>query len=256
MNLTPEIKEAIKKAIDLHGNVTQFAKHLGIAHSTVLFWLSGKTTEVSGRLWAQKLRPALLPFLGATAFIDRPLNKSFFQAREEVVGYGAQTAASLGISSASGLHEATVISFAQAASFDPAIEPIDCYAKDCGEDSAIFANEVKPGYFAIKVEGESMCPDFPPGSVLLVAGGEYPQRGDTVIAKIRSNGQVVVKTYLRKDNIIQLESINPSGKNFEWNCKDNPGFLDWMYPVLEANIDLRAKRWQERRPKAAEDVQR
>ena len=250
MNLTPEIKEAIKKAIDLHGNVTQFAKHLGIAHSTVLFWLSGKTTQVSGRLWAQKLRPSLLPFLGATAFADRPLNKTFFQAREDVASYGGASSAPIAeATAASELHEATVISFAQAASFDPAIEPIDCYAKDCGDETAIFANEVKPGYFAIKVEGDSMCPDFPPGSVLLVAGGEYPQRGDTVVAKIRSNGQVVVKTYQRKDNIIRLESINSSGKNFEWDCKDNPGFLDWMYPVLEANIDLRAKRWQERRPK-------
>ncbi len=63
MTITPEIKAAILKAIDLHGNVTQFAKHLGIAHSTVLFWLSGKTTIVSGRLWAQKLRPALAPWL-------------------------------------------------------------------------------------------------------------------------------------------------------------------------------------------------
>jgi phage repressor protein C with HTH and peptisase S24 domain len=108
---------------------------------------------------------------------------------------------------------------------------------------------VKPGYFALRVEGDSMCPDFPPGTVLLVAGGEYPQRGDTVVAKIRSNGQVVVKLYHRKDNQISLESIHSSGKNFEWSCKDNPGFLDWMYPVVEANIDLRAKRWQANRPK-------
>ncbi len=242
MNLTPEIKEAIKKAIDLHGNVTQFAKHLGIAHSTVLFWLSGKTTQVSGRLWAQKLRPSLMPFLGPSVFADRPLNKSFFQTHEESAGYSSE------VSSAPQMHEAYVISFAQAASFDPAIEPIDCYAKDCGEETAVFANEVKPGYFAIKVEGDSMCPDFPPGTVLLVAGGEYPQRGDTVVAKLRGNGQVVVKSYQRKDNIIRLESVNSSGKCFEWDCKDNPGYLDWMYPVLEANIDLRAKRWQERRP--------
>jgi len=81
MNITPEMKEAIKKAIDLHGNVTQFAKHLGIAHSTVLFWLSGKTTEVSGRLWAQKLRPTLLPFLGPSVFEGRALSKGFFQAQ-------------------------------------------------------------------------------------------------------------------------------------------------------------------------------
>lgn len=247
MNLTPEIKEAIRKAIDLHGNVTQFAKHLGIAHSTVLFWLSGKTTEVSGRLWAQKLRPSLLPFLGASAFADRPLNKTFFQAREDAGVYGGAPSADDACGSAS--HEASMISFAQAAKFDPAIEPIDCYAEACSDETAVFANDVKPGYFAIKVQSGDAV-DFQAGAALLVAGGEYPQRGDTVVAKIRGNGQIVVKIYQRKDNTICLEPVSRNGKRFEWDCKENPGFLDWMYPVLEANIDLRAKRWQERSGKA------
>lgn len=247
MQITPEIMEAIKKAIDLHGNVTQFAKHLGIAHSTVLFWMSGKTTEISGRLWAQKLRPSLLPFLGPSAFDDRPLNKAFFMTREDMAAYGRPETSVVSMR-----HEAPVISFAQVAGFDPAIEPIDCYAKGCGEEAAIFANEVKPGYFALKVEGDSICPDFPPGTVLLVAGGEYPQCGDTVIAKIRGSGQVVVKLYSRDDSSIKLSSVNSRGQKFEWDCKDNPGYLDWMYPVLEANIDLRAKRWQERRQKRSE----
>jgi hypothetical protein len=68
MKITPEIKAAIGKAIEHYGNVTQFAKNVGLAHSTVLFWQNGKTTEVSGRVWAQKLRPALLPFMDDPTF--------------------------------------------------------------------------------------------------------------------------------------------------------------------------------------------
>lgn len=78
MKIDDGIRTAIRKAIDLHGNMTQFAKKMGIAHSTVLFWLSGKTAEVSGRLWAQRLRPELLPFLEGSAFAGRPLPKEFF----------------------------------------------------------------------------------------------------------------------------------------------------------------------------------
>jgi len=63
MTITEDIKKAIKRAIDQHGNVTQFAKSLGLAHSTVLFWLSGKTATISGLVWAQKLRPALVPYM-------------------------------------------------------------------------------------------------------------------------------------------------------------------------------------------------
>ena len=65
MKITPEIMQALEKAIDHHGNVSQFAKHVGLAHSTILFWKSGKTTSISGNVWANKLRPALIPFIEA-----------------------------------------------------------------------------------------------------------------------------------------------------------------------------------------------
>ena len=63
MNMTPELVELIDKAIDAHGNVTQLAKSMGIAHSTVLFWKSGKTKRISGKVWANKVRPALAGFM-------------------------------------------------------------------------------------------------------------------------------------------------------------------------------------------------
>ncbi len=144
------------------------------------------------------------------------------------------------------LSEVPVISFAQAAGYEPALEPIDDYAKGCSDETAMFAHEMRQGYFALHVEGDSMSPDFPHGTVILVAGGEFPQRGDVVVAKLR-DGQVVVKKYQRRNNVINLESINPAGKNFEWHCKDDPGFIQWMYPVLEATIDLRRRRWEQSR---------
>jgi hypothetical protein len=56
----------------------------------------------------------------------------------------------------------------------------------------------------------------------------------------------VVKEYFRRNNVIRLESINPEGMNFEWNCKEQVGYVEWMYPVLEANINLRRQRWAEK----------
>lgn len=40
MKVTPEILKALNRAKDYYGNTTQLAKHLGIAHSTILFWFS------------------------------------------------------------------------------------------------------------------------------------------------------------------------------------------------------------------------
>ena len=40
MKITPSIIDAINKAIVYYGNVSQVAKNMGVAHSTVLFWTS------------------------------------------------------------------------------------------------------------------------------------------------------------------------------------------------------------------------
>lgn len=63
MNITPELRSVFHRVISEYGNPSQFAKSIGVAHSTVLFWLNGKSPSISGRIWIGKVRPALLPFL-------------------------------------------------------------------------------------------------------------------------------------------------------------------------------------------------
>jgi len=63
MRITPQIKKAIQQAIEAKGNLTQFAKSLGLAHSTIIFWLSGKTKGINGAVWVQRVRPAISRFL-------------------------------------------------------------------------------------------------------------------------------------------------------------------------------------------------
>ena len=63
MKVTPEILKALNRAKDYYGNTTQLAKHLGIAHSTILFWFSGKTKNISGQLWCRLLKEELAPFM-------------------------------------------------------------------------------------------------------------------------------------------------------------------------------------------------
>ena len=143
------------------------------------------------------------------------------------------------------LHSIPVISFAQAAMYDQTIEPIDCYALNCSDETALFSEEAKPGYFAFRVEGDSMAPTYPNGTKLLIAGNEFPQRGDLVVAKL-NDGQVVFKRYQRKDNVVVLESINAEGRNFEWNIKEQPGYASWIKPVIEVNFKPRDQRFQEK----------
>ena len=134
-----------------------------------------------------------------------------------------------------------VLSFAQAAGYEPALIPLCDYIRETSDKSALFI-DVKDNYFALEVSGDSMSPDYPDGSIALVASGEFPERGDIVAAKLL-DGEVVIKEYHRKNNVITLQSINPNGKSFEWNCKENPGYIQWMWPVIEIALKPRARRW-------------
>lgn len=137
-----------------------------------------------------------------------------------------------------------VLSFAQAAGFEPALEPLCDYLREHSDHQQMFV-DVPDTYFALEVNGESMAPDYPAGSIALVAAGEFPERGDIVVAKL-ATGQVVIKEYHRKDNVVTLSSRNPSGQTFQWHVKEQPGFVVWMWPVVEIILKPREQRHRER----------
>lgn len=142
------------------------------------------------------------------------------------------------------LKQIPIMGFAQAAGYDPALEPIVDFVRNNSDETAEFLIDgPTDGYFALTVDGDSMSPEYPHGTRLLVAGNEYPQRGDVVVALLRT-GQVIVKDYWRKNNIITLSSENQNGQNFEWNCKEDPGYILWMKPVIKVELDLRRRRWE------------
>jgi SOS-response transcriptional repressor LexA len=148
------IRRALKAAARDCGSVLGLSRRLGVSHSTVLFWSSGKTKSIDGDVWRYKVAPLLKSYIGPLAEEGR-----------------------LGVASAPAMHEVPVIGLAQAAGFDPALEPFEAYARGCGEETAFFATEPKDGYFALKIEGRSMEPEFPDGTLILVAGGDFVQGG-------------------------------------------------------------------------------
>ena len=233
MKVTPEILVAIDNAIEHYGNITQFAKHLGIAHSTILFWKSGKTSNISGQLWINKLRHELKPFMHPSP------DQSRFLVREDSMPYTAEHSVKV--------NKAPLATFSQIADFDPTIESPFTFAMNLGGKSVLFAREVKQGYFALELDETAKCGGFPLGSVLLVASGEYARNGDTVVAKLRDSNEIVIRHYTRENNHVKLSSVNGNDKTYEWDTKNNSSYIVWMYPVLEINLDLAGYRWEKDR---------
>jgi len=63
MKLTASLRKAIQLAINSCGNISRFSQMIGVEHTTVGLWMSGKTTSISGKVWQSKLLPVLSPFL-------------------------------------------------------------------------------------------------------------------------------------------------------------------------------------------------
>lgn len=90
MKVTPEILDAIDRASDYYGNITLLAQNLGIAHSTILFWRSGKTTNISRKTLYGKDSPGIETVHAGRNPLqrDRKLDPAKYMVREERAAYG------------------------------------------------------------------------------------------------------------------------------------------------------------------------
>ena len=186
MNVTQDVKNALQRTIDAYGNVSQFAKAVGVAHSTVLFWLSGKSPNINGRIWMKKIRPALLPFL--TPEEERLLAPDYKVLREPQALYSLRSP------------------------------------------------------FAASVPKPSDVPGLPVALNALIGGGDYPSSEDFVLAKIRENGSIVTGRFLRDGEKISLVPEFGSGTTaITWDLRTAPGYLCWIFPILELSSILHTK---------------
>lgn len=235
--LTTEFVTAVRKAVEREGSQSELARKTKVGQATISA-IIGNTKPNATILDTiqERLYPYIRDYLPPDADAPVPLPRRPMMRGDFAPGAEVEPA------QVDRMRPVPVLSVAQAAGYEPALEPLCDYLRETSDESVLFM-DVKDNYFALRISGDSMAPDYPDGTVVLVAAGEYPQRGDIVVAKIASTGQVVIKEYHRKDNIITLQSINPAGKSFEWHCKDQPGFVQWMWPVLEATLKLRDRRW-------------
>ena len=126
---------------------------------------------------------------------------------------------------------------AQAAKYEPTLESIESFARDCSKQTVLFSN-AQSGSCALLFDHENELSEFEHTAILLVAGEEYPVHGDMVVAKLRT-GEVICKYYLRKADLIHLKAKDSAVDNLIWNYREDPGYVQWMYPVLELNLKLR-----------------
>ncbi len=223
MKITQEITKALEKAIESYGNKAQFAKALGIAHSTLLFWLSGKTTEINGRLWATKLRPILMDYMDPSMVPELHMEncRAAYIAELQVQN-----------------HKTKLLSFEDLAMLDIALMPIREFLQQFpAANSTVFAKETDATSFAVEIHPDRKF--FPGALQFLIAGNKHPKSGDIVLAKVRDPDTLILGLYNRNGSDISIAQIfSAKPKELLWNMKTQPGFLSWIFPAVEMNSQL------------------
>jgi len=192
MLITPEIQELLIRAIDYQGSITQLARKLGIAHSTIIFWQSGKTKEISGRVWAQKLRPLLLPFaspeelnrISEDAYVLKQIGAS---AQIHSSGSQAKEQAAL-----------QVVPMTALAEWDPAIDSLDNLAQPLRRESKL------DGKDGIWLKLDEPLSAIPAGTLLQVTTDAL-KNGDAAIAILSTHPQAMLGTYIKTDDKMLLD---------------------------------------------------
>jgi phage repressor protein C with HTH and peptisase S24 domain len=237
--LDKNIKEAIRQAVEEHGGQSALSRATGVPQTSISHYISGKIYKIGEDIWA-KLYPACKRYLPPDKVRKYdPENIADFPQVPPMEQDLQSPGSELALPKMERFKPVPVISIAQAAEYEP-IQPLVDYLKEVSDKTKLFL-EVNDCHFAVEIVGDSMSPAYPDGSVALVDSGDFPENGDIVVAKF-STGQVVIKEYYKNDGMIKLLSRNPHGQNFEWKLKDKPGFIQWIYPVVEITLHPRKQR--------------
>jgi SOS-response transcriptional repressor LexA len=88
-----------------------------------------------------------------------------------------------------------------------ASEAMDLHQPGVADEWVQTTVQVREHTYALRVEGESMLPDFPPGTILVVEPGMDPEAGDFVIART-PGGDATFKQLVRDGAEWYLKPLN------------------------------------------------
>jgi hypothetical protein len=228
MVITESIQKAIQAAIKKSGSVLSFARTIGVSHTTVTYWLTGRTRKINSTVW-QNLLPLIGEDLNPGDVMSYPYNPAAAAGANCVLR--EQTAMWYGAGPTQ--KTAPLLHLADLADFDPQIDPIEELIREKSEGSATFTSQVMPGHFAVEIDkgGKDV---FPAGTRLLLRWPDAPGNGDTVLVKLRGKKDFLFAVYTRKANEIILTPLQKSAGKRVIPKADFHNVCTWIVSIREA----------------------
>lgn len=229
MVISESIREAIRAAIEKSGSSLSFSRSIGVSHTTVSFWLNGRTRKINATVW-QNLLPRIQEFLpdGSLPYPSAPAAAvpagHFLHERPAPWYGGAGTAQNVSV---------PLLHLNDFADFDPQIDSIEEIIREKSTGSVMFTSFVQPGYFAVEVDRKH-AGFFAEGTRLLLRGQDAPCDGDTVLVKLRNKRDFLFALFTRKGDGIELAPLQKGGRKRTIPRNSFHKVCRWIVPVREA----------------------
>lgn len=229
MVITESIQNAIQAAIRKSGSSLSFSRSIGVSHTTVSYWLNGRTRKINSTVW-QNLLPLIKEYLTPEESFTYPCNP----VAASGPGY-IMRESSAAWYSAGGAPRSSVplLQMDDLKDFDPQIDPLEELVREKSVQSASFTSPVQPGYFAVEVD-KKHSGFFPVGTRLLLRGQDAPGDGDTVLVKLREKKEFLFAVYTRKNGDVTLTPLREGGRKRVIHRADFHNVCCWIAPVREA----------------------
>lgn len=234
IKIDTEVNNFLLRGIQREGRQSKFARAIGVTPVNLSRWL-GKTKKgdaeyITWDQWA-KVRAYLIKageikaddirWMPPTALRDALTSGKTKPAPGSDVSFDLPP-----------LRKFPIISMAAAATVNTCYYPLAEYASLNAEDMATFPAG-RDGDFVIRVQGDSMKPWYPPGTLLLLRPHLRLRDGDRVIA-VLADGEVLFKCFVEKKKSFMLVSINgEEGCNLEISKDDYTAIRD-IYKVIQS----------------------
>lgn len=228
MVITESIQKAIQSAIDKCGSLLSFSRSVGVSHTTVAFWLSGRTRKINSTVW-DNLHPLIREYLetesAESAYPSEPkaAGNPAYVLREKYAGrYGASQTA-----------PAPLLRLDDLKDFDPQIDSIEEIIRKKSRRVVMFTSPVQAGFFAVEID-KKRSGFFPAGTRLLLRGLDAPGDGDTVLVKLRNKKEYLFAVYSRKDDEVILKPLQKAAEEHRIPRTDFHNVCCWIVPIREA----------------------
>lgn len=228
MVVTESIQKAIQAAVKKSGSVLSFARTIGVSHTTVTYWLNGRTRKINSTVW-QNLLPLINEDLnpGEDVYPYNPVaaaaNANVLR-EQSAIWYGANAAQRMSV---------PLLHLEDLAVFDPQIDSIEEIIREKSKGTATFTSPVMSGHFAVEIDKKHKDV-FPAGTRLLLRWTDAPGNNDTVLVKLRDKTDFLFAVYTRKANEIVLTPLQKDSEKLAIPRESFHNVCRWIVSIREA----------------------